>query len=506
MALFLSIFSFLFFTGTLNSGYHFIDDHEMILIDSSLNKNTYVETYTEFMKNDLNIRFRPFYFLHRIFEVKVFNINFCSLSFYIGILAFLSFSFIYLGARKLRHSFFDSFLFVLLSFTGAQMAIWWRLGPAETIGMFFLSLSFLFLARGTEKKEKWYSLNNILFSVCLIIASLSKEIFVLIIPIFCLYKIWREKETFNITLKQSLNNNCLLVLPTIVMLIELWIIKFIVGTNQIGYAGAPTSPTEFMIGVKGILVNQNALLPWMNFIKIFIFLYFLHFLSLVFINGAKKIIIIQSIRSSLPYLIFALLIVLPSIFMYAKSGMTERYLLPATLGLAFFVMGILHNTKDFLFKVLMYLAILIFLFSSFTIARTDAIAFAKDGISTNILLSSVKEYSNSNSKILLVADPVLRYELSYSLRTYLSYYGYNNLYAYPIKQEYKTDFEKHLEKGWMDWFGNRKITDMIGTPDLILMLDKDQAEFFFKQTKIPETQYKNIISQDDKRALFIKNL
>jgi hypothetical protein len=133
------------------------------------------------------------------------------LSIFTGILAMCSFSFFYFGARKLKYGVLESLVFVLLIFIGSQMAIWWRLGTNETIGMFFLGLAFLFMAKCTKKEN--YRLNNVAFIILLIIASLCKESFIITIPALVVFKIWNEKNVFKITFKESVKNNYLLAVP-----------------------------------------------------------------------------------------------------------------------------------------------------------------------------------------------------------------------------------------------------------------------------------------------------
>ena len=89
---FVSIFAFLYFAGTLSSGYHLIDDHAMLSLKNSLINDHFWKTAFDFIKNDLNIRFRPLFYLFYTSEVQIFGINFLSLSIFTGILAFLSFT------------------------------------------------------------------------------------------------------------------------------------------------------------------------------------------------------------------------------------------------------------------------------------------------------------------------------------------------------------------------------------------------------------------------------
>lgn len=496
---FVGVLSFLFFTGTLSSGYHFIDDHEMLAINSDLKATSFLTTSIDWLKKDLNSRFRPMYYFHRIFELKIFGTNFFALLFYTGLLASLTFSFFYFGARKLKYSISESLLFVFLTFIGSQMAIWWKLGPNETIGMFFLGLSFLFMAKCAEKDK--YSLNTILFVIFLIVASLCKESFVIIIPAFILYKIWNEKQFFDISIKKSIQNNLLLILPIAVMIIEMWVIIFIVGTNKIGYAGSTSNTAELINGIGTILTNKGMLLEWLKLLATLLIFYFLSFLFLKF---NKLTTFKQSIKHLLIPLAFSFLIVLPNILLHAKSGMFERYLLPATFGIAFLIINILKSINSNILRKVAFLVCIIFVFMSVDIAIKGASGFANEGMQTNALLSTIKRHTQPNSKILLVVDPVSRYEISWSLKIYFSSNGINDLYGYPMLRDYSSDYERGLEQVWAKWFENKNIKDMNGQPDLIIIIDKVQTENFFSQSNLSKLDYENIIENNNPHAVYFK--
>jgi hypothetical protein len=497
---FAGILLFLFFSGTLNSGYHFIDDHEMLKIHADLEKTSFVGTSIQWIKNDFSIRFRPMYFLHRVSEIKIFGDDSLSLSFYTGILAALTFSFFYFGAKKLKYSVLESLLLVLLAFIGPQMVIWWQLGPNETIGMFFLALSFFYMAKCTENNK--YLLNNILFSISLVFASLSKENFTILIPVFVFYKIWIEKERFKMSVMEIIRKNYLYFILLIVMAIEIWIIVFMVGTNKIGYAGSTSGTGELFHRVRDMLIGESMLSGWLKLTALLSFIYFSH---LIILKLKEKINIKHLILKLLPPLFFSFLIVLPNIIFYAKSGMMERYLLPITFGFAFFAINVIRNTNINIIRKATILICIAFLFTQFNTSIRNASAFANDGLQTGQLLSAVINNTNSNQNILLVADPVDRFEVSDSLKIYLSSKGINNIYAYPVSREYHSDFEYDLERKWKGWFENKTLKDISGNPDIIIFIDKIQLEQFFNQSNISQSEYHNILDNNTPHAVYIKN-
>ncbi len=47
------------YSGTFTSGYHFIDDHEIISLNSKLNHSPFLYTAKNYILFDFNWRFRP---------------------------------------------------------------------------------------------------------------------------------------------------------------------------------------------------------------------------------------------------------------------------------------------------------------------------------------------------------------------------------------------------------------------------------------------------------------
>ena len=91
-----SIFWLLFVknTGTIDSGVHFQDDHEIISINTELKEKNYnvLSVYAVRMHREINEtqRFRPFYYFHRVLEVVIFKDNFYAISVYNLILIILT--------------------------------------------------------------------------------------------------------------------------------------------------------------------------------------------------------------------------------------------------------------------------------------------------------------------------------------------------------------------------------------------------------------------------------
>ncbi|PSB14366.1 hypothetical protein C7B69_19130, partial [filamentous cyanobacterium Phorm 46] len=237
------IFWFLLFitSGSLFSGYHFTDDHEIAHINYNFTVENLgiFEVSSQWIHNDLLTgRFRPFYYIHRILETRLLGINWALWSLYTGMLGVLTTFFLFMFGRFINFSIIEALLFSFLITLGAQSAVWWQLGPNETIGTFLLAGALVFAAL-SERANKYKKIYEGLFIFFVLIMSLSKESFILMIPAIASIKVWISHQMRTLSWPQSLKKNILsLSFLGIFFLTELLLVKFYIGLNpDIGYAG-----------------------------------------------------------------------------------------------------------------------------------------------------------------------------------------------------------------------------------------------------------------------------
>ncbi|MHC1704354.1 MAG: hypothetical protein AB9846_10640 [Tenuifilaceae bacterium] len=488
-AIFIFLFLFLGLTGTITSGYHFTDDHEILRIVDDLKNESTINTIAKWVKDDLSIRLRSAYYTHRVIEAKIFQDNILAWTIYTGFIAFLTFAFFYLGMRSLNFSSLESICFLIIVFVGQQMEVWWRLGPSETLGMFLLSISFYFLF-------KHNLLSKILFPLFLVLPILCKESFITIVPAFLLLKIWYDSQSENISIKESITKNWILVFPIVIVLINIYLILFVIGTNNTGYAGfGDEGLKEILSGVVSNIILLS---------KEYLILTAILFVILVFIYLQKKDLYINLFKALLFPAIFCLLIVLPNIVLYAKSSIYERYYLPLTLGIAFLIVYIIKEIR-FLNRSYGYISVIIILlfFINPSLQVIDyAQQYAEEGKYTNNLLSSINSNRNKDSKILLVADPVDSYEWSFSLQSYLKIKYDVNIYGYPINKT-ASEFADDNTSSWLSWFENHKLSDLEGSPDMIVFLNKELISYFKNKSIVDIEGYHNICDPRSKFAVLI---
>ena len=299
-------------------------------------------------------------------------------------------------------------------------------------------------------------------------------------------------------MKTAVFKNWLLLIPFIVMSFELLIIVFVVGTNKIGYAGVSGSLPALLKGMFAIIKDKY---------KQFIFIIGFFLVAIYFeLKDEKKLM--NFLKNLALPILFCLLIVTPNLILYAKSGMYDRYLLPSLMGISFIVVSLIKETR-FRYHWLssLFLAvILVFSVNPSLKAFSDGRKFAVDGNHTKIFLSSIAENYNESSRILMVANPVSNFELSASVDRYLSIEKGIKIYAYSVEDRNSwgklSNVGDRLTKVWHSWFNKRMFSDMHEKPTTIIFINKNLVERFFNESGIKKENYRNILNDDTRYAIF----
>jgi hypothetical protein len=435
-------FAILTLCGTLFSGYHFMDDHGILRESKDVANFNLQKEVKIFTKNllDPKMRFRPFYWVHRRLMLAVMGTDFTTMSIYIGFLAVFTSFFLFLFMKKTGFSVIESFLFVGLTLLGEQAAIWWRLGNNETLGMLMLSIALLFMALSVNTFQKRKKiLYEILFGLFVILASWSKESFILIIPALIFWKIWltRQKKqepgqqdptnskqiakgTWLEAVKENLIPGILLLL---VCLIELVHVIKNVGTTKIVYAGYEGFQLANFIktGLQGFMAVHG----WV--ILLFLILCLRRPGGLFSRKPPREASGRPRKSFSLNQVFWAFvltgLIAVPQIVLYMKSGMMDRYLLPGVMGLTFLMVVLLRYIRETdskkIVTIIAALLLAVISLQQLRVTRYTAIGFANDGKQINAWLQSIEKNTNEQDKILVVTHMRRHYEGAISLKIYL---------------------------------------------------------------------------------------
>jgi hypothetical protein len=496
VASFIFWWSFLILSGSLFSGYHFTDDHEILDIYHKLtweNQGIWQEIQSRIQYDIFTLgRFRPFYFVHRVIQTKLFGINWFAWSIYTGILASFSTFLLIRFGRTIGFSWLESSAFTSIILLGNQTNIWVRLGPSETIGVFLLSIALNVIAMSAEKPrsrslEVWSIVLIVLMSLC-------KESFVILIPALLCIKLWLCQRSQPLLFRQLIQNNKLaLIASAIIFLLEIGFIRQVVGTD-FGYAGLKINP----IGVINAFLDYDKL----------------HILLLILLSTTLVSQLIQSTKKSqipptydifYPLLIF-FLIVFPQTILYAKSGIVERYLLPGILGFALLEIWLLKLIGERSRKLahLLFVIVALILSLSLNDALKAAHYFAEDGRMTNKLLRTIETNTTTNSTILIALNPQIHYEGAFSIKRYLNYATQRDqLYVTTFGSKEADFFTNHLidqEKAWsflgadqIKQFYQNKTFQAIQNPDTIdcvIVFPKLQDAFqTYLAAQFPATKY-----------------
>ncbi|HEY9296581.1 MAG TPA: hypothetical protein VIQ31_09430, partial [Phormidium sp.] len=320
-------FIFYWKTGLLTSGFrYFIDDHQIPTIKHDLGQQGYISTVVNWIKTDLSInRFRPFYYIQLVTQSATFGLRPTLWFSYLCLSASLTTFFLFLFARLRGISIVLSLLFAALSLWGSQAEIWARPSIPEAPGALFLSLSLVLAVLSVHPAYKSKILDA-LFFISVLLSSLSKEVFILCIPALIGIRVWLFCQSHQVSLKEAIRQNTAIsgILLGLAAL-EILYIKLFLGTSATGYAGFDRSNLD----LKNLLATVATLAKESHYQVL------LAAIVLLAITVALKRqsfnIIIQEL---LPGLLIFLLIVVPQILIYAKSGISGYYLVPGVIGFA----------------------------------------------------------------------------------------------------------------------------------------------------------------------------
>ena len=385
--------------------------------NTQLSSNDISNVTLTYLKNDLKIRFRPFYFIHRIFVTKIFGDNIKYWSLYTGLLAVLSSFFFYKFLKLLDFTFFESILFSFLTSLGPQACIWWRLGPAETIGTFMLSVSLFFLSKSILFPKniiyKFLSLISILFS------SLSKESFVLFIPALILIYVFYYGQINKVSYRTTITKNFLFISTLFILFVLPLIFIFrTLSTNTISYAGV--SNNYFSIN----FIKWTAVQFYKNFIIIISGIFLI--LQNASVGNLKDLTkhVLKTLTDQLLIFIIFIAIFFPQCILYFKSGMETRYYIPFALGfslLAIYLLNIINRslTISFTSKVsYLTLIVIAILYMNFKTVVPAAIKFTDEGWQTKTFIKNILDHSEKQDKVLFVLNPGSEYEWGFFLKAY----------------------------------------------------------------------------------------
>ena len=308
-------------SGSIFSGYHYEDDHELLDLSKQLEKNNFITVFNNKIVKEVTIehRFRFMYYFHRILEVRIFGFNLIAISIYVMLLAIITSYFLFLFAQNIGLSTCLSFLFSMFSLIGEQAAIWWRLGPNETIGIFLFSIALYFMSKGLNANGRIKILFNSLFIITMVLYSLTKENFFLVIPSILILIIYLDIKKNNLKIKDSLKANMYIIISiSAFFIIYLLFIVLNIGVTWNGRGLTGFSYVKYF--------NRFVDLSRYNLYGFMLALSIIYLLKIFIIDRNKKIL-----SDIFFILVFFGLYLLPQLMIFS-GGIYERYLNPSVIG------------------------------------------------------------------------------------------------------------------------------------------------------------------------------
>jgi hypothetical protein len=421
-------------SGILFSGFHFIDDHEIVLINYELTVkklNLFTMIDERLHQDPGGNRLRPLYFIHRILAIALLGEKWFFWYLYNAILAIITTFAFYVFGRLIKFSIPESLFISGLCLLGGGATIWWRLGTPETIAVPLVAIAFVSAALAARSTAWIYEILFIVFSV---LSSLSKEAMIVFIPALICLRIGLEYYFNQCSFIQVIKRCRFSIFGLgLVLGLELFYLYQVVGIGGTGYAGIDQNTLNFnRLGEAGFSLFKTGFL-WVPLLAILLWV------IVAAVRREKKKI---DFKPLLAVSLIFIVAVVPQIIVYAKSGFTGHYFLPVLIPCALLSIFILWWLRqDHLLLSRIVFGIILFAIGlNFSQTLNTAQIFAQDGFITRDLFANIEACAAGDQPILVVANPRVAYEKAISLRRYLLYHsGRSNLFLSTYGLE-KADF------------------------------------------------------------------
>lgn len=440
------IFGILIFTGALTSGYHFVDDHEVVLMEFNMRNagQSLWQVMKSFASRDLWWRFRPFYWVERSICSFVFGSNMLFWNIYTAIKGALALYFLYFTARNIKCSTIFSFFFAALIIFGQQFTPFFRSANQENTGLLLCGLILWLITRQYKMHNFENRVSNVLLCICIIICGLTKESFTLCMPAFIALKYWMEycgmpmqKNKWITCFKK---NMAVYIIVIAAFLCDIYYIMFKVGVDNVSYAGFH----------EGTSIRQYALAVFENLFKytrVYTLVGLMTVIVIIMANDWNRKIGKSIIVRYVGYIFISLYVMGVQLISHAQSRMWERYLIPYIIGYAFLlvILGYRFFEKQKVQRRLYALMLLVLVLSQMIVVYRKTADWAKDGAAIASFFDCLKDKTDMNSHIICAfADE----ELNNSVETEMEADGYPGIVSYRFEDGSIVDIAAISEIIW----------------------------------------------------------
>lgn len=385
------VFGVVTFTGTLTSGFHLVDDWEFAKYQNwmQLEGQSLWDCLRQAVGYDLTMRFRPLYYINRVLMTAVFGINLTAMSVVKAMEIVAAMAALYYCARRLKCNPGYALLFSLTVMVGYQSPVWWKLGPQESYDIMMFAIGFYFLLRWLQEKRKRDAMVSI---AALILMSIYKEPFILQLPFVCLFVVWQDMQGKKVTVKslwEAVRGRLPYLLTLVLVFVaEMFLLVFVIGTNNYDYVGMDSSLT--LADYKRIWLDAaGADLKW--------------YIRFGILMGLILLTYWEQVKKLGWELLLTAAVILPQCVSYSKTGIAERYLLPCIVGYAFFFVIVGCNFRPLSGKrrILYVLCLLLMLAAHGRVALREAEYFAYRGESVKTAMEDTLEHVQGTDKKVL---------------------------------------------------------------------------------------------------------
>lgn len=392
--------------GTIWSGYHFVDDHELLRIGlAAQQKQPFLTILKAWMDSDITWRYRPLYWLERITCGYLFGSDLTVWNIWTTLKGIVAFALLYETARFLDYNRLISAIFPMIIILGTQFTPWYRSANQESTGL-LLCAGALCLIAAQHYYGKYRSPRfNVPIVIIVVASGLAKESFTLFMPIFPALMLWLaywdERNSFQgkASGKTSIRKIFQLIRQNIVSYLliaaaflgNVYMILFYVGVDHVSYAGF-TSNTSILQYLNGIRTSLLEYTKWDTLIACVLLFMILLCYQLIDKNYIGKYLSLSAI------LLCAMII---QLIAHARSGMWQRYLFPYIIAYAllFVLLGYRIFEAD-KFRSKIYLLLLFALLSvKIPTAAYSARDYAKDGAWTAEFFQCILEHTEAEDRI-----------------------------------------------------------------------------------------------------------
>lgn len=305
-------------------GYHLVDDHEFMAYTwlRIHEQATLSDLIRSFIMTDLgNGRWRPLYAICRMVFVWVLGTNIKLYHIWSVIRAIAVFISLYAMTRAMRGSILQSYIVALISLVGYQSAAWWKLGPQEmtATGLFAAGMCMMIIYLGRNSYPAMVAC--VLSFICM---GQYKESYILLMPFVILYAVYYDstdpKYDVDISPRHPIHIRpahlpflgmlCVLLIAELALVFRLTRADYLSGSDS-------------RFSLRPLYESFRTDLLWFVAAGILLTLLLLIVYGRGFFSLWREIIL------------FAIYMA-PQFYLYAPTGITERYILPASVGYALF--------------------------------------------------------------------------------------------------------------------------------------------------------------------------